>query len=136
MQHPCAFRPEEHAVFDAKKMGKATLFESPRLMLGLNCFEPGQEHKLHAHPGLDKIYQVLSGEGVFVLADRELPMRAGDMLVAPGRRAARHPQHRAGAAGGARDPGAGAVTPCAGAGFARDLAQPTRPRHRPARQES
>jgi mannose-6-phosphate isomerase-like protein (cupin superfamily) len=83
MLHPCAFRPEEHAVFDAKKMAKATLFESPRLMLGLNCFEPGQEHKLHAHPGLDKIYQVLSGEGVFVLADRELPMRAGDMLVAP-----------------------------------------------------
>ena len=68
MQHPCAFRPEEHAVFDAKKMGKATLFESPRLMLGLNCFEPGQEHKLHAHAGLDKVYQVLSGEGVFVLA--------------------------------------------------------------------
>ncbi len=83
MQHPCAFRPEEHAVFDATKMGKATLFASPHLMLGLNCFEPGQEHKLHAHPGLDKIYQVLSGEGVFVLADRELPMRAGMMLVAP-----------------------------------------------------
>jgi len=83
MQHPCAFRPEEHAVFDAKKMGKATLFASPRLMLGLNCFEPGQEHKLHAHPGLDKVYQVLSGEGVFVLADREIPMRAGHMLVAP-----------------------------------------------------
>lgn len=83
MQHPCAFRPVEHAVFDAKKMGKATLFESPRLMLGLNAFEPGQEHKLHAHAGLDKIYQVLAGEGVFVLADREIPMRAGDMLVAP-----------------------------------------------------
>ena len=83
MQHPCAFRPQEHAVFDTKKMGKATLFASPRLMLGLNCFEPGQEHKLHAHPGLDKVYQVLAGEGVFVLADRELAMRAGDMLVAP-----------------------------------------------------
>jgi mannose-6-phosphate isomerase-like protein (cupin superfamily) len=83
MQHPCVFRPEEHAVFDANKMAKATLFESPRLMLGLNCFEPGQEHKLHAHVGLDKIYQVLAGEGVFVLADRELPMRVGHVLVAP-----------------------------------------------------
>ena len=83
MQHPCAFDPEEHAVFDAKKMAKTTLFESPRLVLGLNCFEPGQEHKLHAHPGLDKIYQVLSGEGVFVLADREIAMHAGSMLVAP-----------------------------------------------------
>ena len=83
MQHPCAFHPEEHAVFDAKKMGKATLFASPRLMVGLNCFEPGQEHKLHAHAGLDKVYQVLAGEGVFVLADREIPMRPGSMLVAP-----------------------------------------------------
>jgi mannose-6-phosphate isomerase-like protein (cupin superfamily) len=83
MQHPCAFRPREHAVFDTAKMGKATLFSSPRLMVGLNCFEPGQEHKLHAHAGLDKVYEVLEGEGVFVLAGRELPMRAGDMLVAP-----------------------------------------------------
>jgi mannose-6-phosphate isomerase-like protein (cupin superfamily) len=83
MQHPCAFRPEEHAIFDPKKMGKATLFESPRVMVGLNCFEPGQEHKLHAHAGLDKVYQVISGEGVFVLEGREIPMRAGTMLVAP-----------------------------------------------------
>lgn len=83
MQHPAVFRPAEHAVFDASKMAKTTLFASPRLSLGLNCFEPGQEHKLHAHAGLDKLYQVLAGEGVFVLADRELPMRAGDMLVAP-----------------------------------------------------
>jgi quercetin dioxygenase-like cupin family protein len=83
LEHPSVFDPEEHAVFDAKKMGKATLFQSARLMVGLNCFEPGQEHKLHAHPGLDKIYQVLSGQGVFVLEGRELPMRAGQMLVAP-----------------------------------------------------
>jgi mannose-6-phosphate isomerase-like protein (cupin superfamily) len=83
MRHPDAFRPEQHAVFDPKKMGKATLFESPRLLVGLNCFESGQEHKLHAHPGLDKVYQVLAGEGVFVLEDREIPMREGMMLIAP-----------------------------------------------------
>src|SRR5574338_296158 len=44
MEHPSAIRPERHAVFDAAKMGKATLFRSERLMVGLNCFEPGQEH--------------------------------------------------------------------------------------------
>jgi mannose-6-phosphate isomerase-like protein (cupin superfamily) len=83
MEHPSAIRPEAHAVFDAAKMGKATLFRSERMMVGLNCFEPGQEHGLHAHAGMDKLYLVLSGRGRFVLEDRELPMEAGAMLVAP-----------------------------------------------------
>ena len=64
-------------------MGKSTLFESPRLLVGLNAFEPGQCHALHAHGGLDKVYQVVEGEGVFLLEGRELPMKAGDLLVAP-----------------------------------------------------
>jgi len=64
-------------------MGKSTLFESPRLLIGLNAFEPGQAHAVHAHAGMDKLYSVLEGEGVFLLDDRELPMRAGDLLVAP-----------------------------------------------------
>lgn len=83
MEHPTAIRPEAHAVFDADKMGKATLFESERLLVGLNCFEPGQEHRLHAHEGIDKVYHVLSGRGRFLLEGRELDMEAGIMLVAP-----------------------------------------------------
>ena len=83
MEHPTAIRPEAHAAFRADKMGKATLFESPRLLVGLNCFEPGQEHALHAHAGLDKVYQVLSGSGEFLLEGRAIPMQAGLMLVAP-----------------------------------------------------
>jgi quercetin dioxygenase-like cupin family protein len=55
MQHPAPIRPLEHASFRADKMGKSTLFESPRLAVGLNCFEPGQEHALHAHRGMDKV---------------------------------------------------------------------------------
>ena len=83
MNHPEALRPEEHAVFNSEKMGKATIFESSRILVGLNAFEPGQEHKLHAHEGMDKVYQVLSGRGVFLLSDREIPMEPGVMLVAP-----------------------------------------------------
>jgi quercetin dioxygenase-like cupin family protein len=83
MQHPCAIRPEEHAAYRADKMGKSTLFESRRILVGLNAFEPGQEHALHAHAGLDKVYQVLAGEGEFLLAERCIPMNAGVMLVAP-----------------------------------------------------
>ncbi len=83
MDHPTAIRPEEHAAFRAEKMGKATIFESERMLVGLNCFEPGQEHALHAHAGMDKVYQVLEGSGLFLLEERELPMEAGVMLVAP-----------------------------------------------------
>ena len=83
MQHPDAIRPEQHAVVNPKQMGKATLFEAERMLVGLNSFEPGQEHKLHAHAGMDKVYQVLEGSGVFLLEDREIPMEPGVMLVAP-----------------------------------------------------
>lgn len=83
MEHPLVIRPREHARYDAATMGKATLFESPRLLVGLNAFEPGQAHALHAHAGMDKVYAVVEGEGVFLLEGRELPMRAGDLLVAP-----------------------------------------------------
>jgi mannose-6-phosphate isomerase-like protein (cupin superfamily) len=64
-------------------MGKATIFESPRLLVGLNAFERGQEHALHAHGGQDKVYLVLEGTGLFLLEGRELPMTAGDLLAAP-----------------------------------------------------
>jgi mannose-6-phosphate isomerase-like protein (cupin superfamily) len=83
MEHPSVIRPATHASYRPDKMGKSTIFESARLMVGLNAFEPGQSHALHAHAGMDKVYSVLEGEGVFLLADRELPMQAGDLLVAP-----------------------------------------------------
>src|SRR5215217_5452188 len=83
MDHPVPFRPAERAAWDPLKMGKATLYQSDRLLVGLNAFEPGQEHKLHAHSGMDKVYHVLAGRGVFLLDRREEPMEAGMMLVAP-----------------------------------------------------
>lgn len=83
MDHPSVIKPSDHAVYGANKMGKATIFESPRLLVGLNAFEPGQEHALHAHAGQDKVYQVLEGNGLFLLDGRELAMTAGDLLVAP-----------------------------------------------------
>jgi len=83
MDHPTPFRPERYAVFDPDRMGKSTLFRSDRLQVGLNAFEPGQEHRLHSHAGMDKVYHVLEGSGVFLLPDREEQMDAGTMLVAP-----------------------------------------------------
>ena len=70
-------------MYSPEKMGKGTIYRSDRVMVGLNGFEPGQEHAVHAHAGLDKVYHVLEGSGLFLLADSEIPMEAGVMLVAP-----------------------------------------------------
>jgi quercetin dioxygenase-like cupin family protein len=83
VEHPRVIRPADLAVWKAEAMGKSTIFASSRLLVGLNAFEPGQSHALHAHVGMDKMYQVLEGEGMFLLDGRELPARAGELLVAP-----------------------------------------------------
>lgn len=83
MSHPSIIHPPDLAVYSPHKMAKVTLYESPRLLVGLNAFEPGQEHALHAHAGQDKVYLVVEGNGVFLLEGRDVPMRPGDLLVAP-----------------------------------------------------
>jgi oxalate decarboxylase/phosphoglucose isomerase-like protein (cupin superfamily) len=83
MDHPVPFRPEELAVYEDARMGKSTIFQSDRILVGLNAFEPGQEHRLHGHAGMDKVYYVLAGSGVFLLEGKEEPMAAGTMLIAP-----------------------------------------------------
>lgn len=83
MKHPSVIKPADHAQWRSDKMGKQTIYESARLLVGLNGFEPGQSHALHSHAGMDKMYYVLDGEGVFLLEGSELPMQSGDLLVAP-----------------------------------------------------
>ena len=83
MEHPTVIQPGRFAQWRPDKMGKATLFESERLLVGLNAFEPGQTHELHSHQGMDKLYYVLEGDGVFLLDGRQLAMHAGELMVAP-----------------------------------------------------
>jgi len=78
-----AINPESKATFNPEKMGKSTIFQSKHILVGLNAFEPGQMHQLHTHEGMDKVYHVLKGRGLFILEDREIEMEAGLMLVAP-----------------------------------------------------
>ena len=64
-------------------MGKSTIFQSSRLLVGLNTFEPGQFHALHSHEAMDKVYQVLQGAGTLLLEGREMPIHAGELVIAP-----------------------------------------------------
>lgn len=52
-------------------------------MVGLNCLEPGQTQKTHAHEGADKFYFVLEGSGQFTVGDEEHAAASGSLIVAP-----------------------------------------------------
>ena len=73
----------DHAVFSADKMTKVDCFRSERLLVGLNCFEPGQSQPVHAHAGADKFYVVLTGKANFVVGERTVAAGPGDLIVAP-----------------------------------------------------
>ena len=65
------------------RMYKSTLFESQRLLLGLNCLEPGQADRVHTHADQDKFYFVLEGEGEFTIGDELITAGPGLTVPAP-----------------------------------------------------
>jgi mannose-6-phosphate isomerase-like protein (cupin superfamily) len=68
---------------DPDKMYKSTVFESPRLLLGINCLEPGQADRVHTHDDQDKFYYVIEGEGEFTMGDEVLKAGAGQTVPVP-----------------------------------------------------
>jgi quercetin dioxygenase-like cupin family protein len=79
------FQPQvaSRARFAPEKMQKLDCVETPRLLLGLNCFEPGQEQRVHEHAGSDKFYLVLSGRAKLLVGREARDVAAGDLVVAP-----------------------------------------------------
>jgi quercetin dioxygenase-like cupin family protein len=73
----------DRATFRADTMTKIDCFRSHRLIVGLNCFEPGQAQAVHTHAGADKFYVVLSGKATFVVAEHEVSAGPGDLIAAP-----------------------------------------------------
>jgi len=73
----------DRATFRADAMTKIDCFRSHRLIVGLNCFEPGQAQAVHTHAGADKFYVVLSGKATFIVAEHEVAAGPGDLIVAP-----------------------------------------------------
>jgi quercetin dioxygenase-like cupin family protein len=76
-------RVADRARFAPEKMQKIDCFETPRLLVGLNCFEPGQSQKVHAHAGADKFYLVVSGKAKIVVGSEARDVAAGDLVFAP-----------------------------------------------------
>ena len=71
------------ARFAPDKMTKNTLVQGDSLFAGLNSFEPGQEHAVHAHEGQDKLYVLLEGSGMVRVGEQTELLSAGDAAFAP-----------------------------------------------------
>ncbi|MEP6569164.1 MAG: cupin domain-containing protein [Acidobacteriota bacterium] len=74
---------QAHAGSQPEKFYKTTLWLGEQVMVGLNCLEPGQAQKVHAHQGADKFYFVLEGSGMFTVGGEEQEAGAGTLVVAP-----------------------------------------------------
>ena len=74
---------QERVGSQAEKFYKTALWQGEHVMIGLNCLEPGQTQKVHAHDGADKFYFVLEGHGRFIVGDEERGVDAGSLVIAP-----------------------------------------------------
>ncbi len=73
----------EHAGSQPEKFFKSTVWQGEHVLVGLNCLEPGQTQKTHAHNGADKFYFVLEGAGAFTVGDDQILAGEGSLVVAP-----------------------------------------------------
>jgi mannose-6-phosphate isomerase-like protein (cupin superfamily) len=71
------------ATFSPDKMTKSSVAKGDFLFAGLNSFEPGQEHALHAHAGQDKLYFILEGSGIVQVGEQTESLSEGDAAFAP-----------------------------------------------------
>ena len=74
---------QEHVGSKAEKFYKTTLFQGERLLLGLNCLEPGQVQKPHDHVAQDKFYYVVEGNGRFQIGNEQVIAGTGEVVWAP-----------------------------------------------------
>jgi len=73
----------DYTGFREGKHYKATLFNSERVLLGLNCLDPGQVQSVHTHGGQDKFYLVLEGCGSFSVGEDQFDAGPGFVVWAP-----------------------------------------------------
>ena len=71
------------AQFTPDRMSKSTIVRGDTLFVGLNSFEPDQEHAAHAHEGQDKLYLILEGSGMVRVGEETELLSAGDAAFAP-----------------------------------------------------
>ena len=69
--------------WDAAKMQKINLFETPRFFCDVYCLEPGQAQKPHKHDDADKVYAVLAGSVLARVGAETVTVATGETVLAP-----------------------------------------------------
>ena len=72
----------DHVGVKAGKFYKTTLFQAEKLMIGLNCLEPGQVQPIHDHADQDKFYYVIEGKGHFTIGEEVTEVSPGSVVWA------------------------------------------------------
>lgn len=72
-----------HIGVNPERFFKTTLFLSPRMLVGLDCLEPGQTEHEHRHAGRDKFYFVIEGQGEFTIGEEIGTAEPGMVVWAP-----------------------------------------------------
>ncbi len=71
-----------HIGTDLARFYKTTLFQSERMLLGMDCLEPGQAQTAHQHAGRDKFYFVVEGCGTFTIGTDQRDLGPGEIAWA------------------------------------------------------
>jgi len=69
--------------FEAAKMQKINLFETPRFFCDVYCLEVGQAQKPHRHDDADKVYAVMEGQVLARVGEESASLSAGEAVLAP-----------------------------------------------------
>lgn len=53
------------------------------MVIGRTVFPPGARHELHRHPGAEEFQYLLSGQGIVLNGDEEVPVAPGEVVFTP-----------------------------------------------------
>lgn len=69
--------------FNSEKMAKHSLFSTEQLFFDLYCLLPGQEQRIHAHEGSDKVYLAMRGKATLQIGEEIRILEPGEAVLAP-----------------------------------------------------
>ena len=73
----------DQIIFKSEKLSKVSLFDTDKFFCDIYCLKSGQNQKIHAHDGSDKVYFVLEGRGKVTVGPEERELGPDEITIAP-----------------------------------------------------